>query len=156
MSGHNYKINLIWTGNKGKGTSSYRAYDRSYSLVIEGKPTFHGSSDPGFLGDAQKHNPEDLFLASVASCHMLWYLHLASAAGVIVTDYQDRAEAEMAVNSDGSGEFVSVTLHPQVTITDSSMTALAKKIHGDVSKMCFIARSIKTPIQHHAKVLIGG
>lgn len=156
MSGHSYKINLVWTGNKGSGTSSYRAYNRDYNLEIDGKPTLQGSSDPGFLGDARKHNPEDLFLASIASCHMLWYLHLASTAGIIVTDYQDRAEGKMAINPDGSGEFVSITLRPQVTITDGSMTALAEKIHGDVGQMCFIARSIKTPINHHTTVLIVG
>lgn len=156
MSSHSYSLKLDWQGNKGTGTSSYRAYSRDYSISMDGKPDMPGTSDPAFLGDPAKHNPEDMFLASVASCHMLWYLHLASTAGIVVTAYEDNAEAEMTMNKDGSGQFSSVTLKPSVTITDVSKAKLAEKIHGDVGAMCFIARSINVPIYHEATIKIEG
>lgn len=156
MSSHSYSLVLEWTGNNGSGTSSYRAYGREYSISLEGKPELLGTSDPAFLGDPEKHNPEDMFLASVASCHMLWYLHLASSAGIVVTDYKDNAEAQMSMNKDGSGQFSSVTLKPTVTITDPEKAELADKIHGDVGAMCFIARSINVPIYHEATIVVQG
>ena len=154
MQRHSYSVDLIWQGNQGTGTSGYRAYGRDYSIEIEGKSAIAGSSDPAFRGDSGKHNPEDMFVASVASCHMLWYLHLASTAGIVVTDYRDRAEGEMAMNSDGSGQFTGVTLNPVVTITDPSKAELAEKIHGDVGAMCFIARSVNVPIHHKATIIV--
>ena len=59
---HNYKAEVIWTGNRGTGTSGYREYDRSHLIKIEGKVEIHASSDPAFQGDKSKHHPDDLFL----------------------------------------------------------------------------------------------
>ncbi len=156
MAGHSYAIDLTWEGNKGTGTSGYGAYGRDYSINIEGKPVLAGTSDPAFRGDPEKHNPEDMFVASISSCHMLWYLHLASVNGIIVTAYRDQAVGEMTMNSDGSGQFSSVTLNPAVTITDASKVELAEKIHGDVGAMCFIARSVNVPIHHKATIIVEG
>lgn len=153
---HKYNITLTWTGNKGSGTSGYRAYARDYDLTADGKPVIPGSSDPAFLGDPSRHNPEDLFLASVASCHMLWFLHLASSAGIVVTSYSDVAEGFMKTRADGSGEFTSIVLRPHVTITDKSKTAEAEALHHKVGDLCFIARSIKTPIEHDVTVVVDG
>ena len=89
---HIYKTNLQWTGNKGTGTSGYKAFERSYAISIENKPNILGSSDPSFRGDMTKHNPEELLVAALSSCHMLWYLHLCAEAGVIVTNYVDNAD----------------------------------------------------------------
>ena len=66
---HDYKLTLKWTGNKGTGTSGYRAYDRNHEILIEGKTTLLGSADPSFHGDKTVHNPEDLLLASLSACH---------------------------------------------------------------------------------------
>lgn len=95
MKQHNYTTTITWTGNKGNGTSNYRAYERSYDISIAHKADISGSSDPAFRGDKTKHNPEDLLVASLSSCHMLWYLHLCSEAGIIVTDYVDNATGIM-------------------------------------------------------------
>lgn len=75
---HQYNANLVWTGNKGSGTMDYRSYDRDFVIYIDGKPQISGSSDSAFMGDKAKYNPEDLLLASISSCHMLWYLHLCA------------------------------------------------------------------------------
>ena len=95
MKSHHYQSLIKWTGNKGKGTTSYASYDRSYDIIIENKPILKGSADPAFRGNADLHNPEDLFLVSISSCHMLWYLHLCAVNKITVIDYQDKATAKM-------------------------------------------------------------
>jgi organic hydroperoxide reductase OsmC/OhrA len=139
---------ITWTGNKGSGTKSYKDYDRDYNILIEGKPTLSGSSDTAFRGNAERHNPEDMLLASISSCHMLWYLHLCSVNKIIVTDYSDPAVATMVMNPDGSGQFASATLYPHVTITSDSNVQKAKDLHHEANKLCFIARSVNFPVEH--------
>ncbi len=111
---HNYKVTIRWTGNKGTGTSNYRAYERSHSIVVDNKNDILASSDPAFRGDKTKHNPEDLLVASLSSCHMLSYLHLCAEAGVIVIDYIDNATGIMIETSYGGAHFTEVTLNPIV------------------------------------------
>lgn len=149
MSGqHNYKLTVKWTGNNGKGTSSYREFERSHSILVENKVEILGSSDPAFRGDKTKHNPEDLLIASVSSCHMLWYLHLCALAGVIVTDYIDNATGIMIETSNGGGKFTEITLHPTVTITNSSMIEKANELHKKANELCFVANSLNFPVHH--------
>ncbi len=145
---HQYQSNLTWTGNKGSGTMDYRSYDRSFSIAIPDKPELLGSSDSAFLGDKTKHNPEDLLISSISSCHMLWFLHLCAEAGITVLDYRDAATGTMAENTDGSGRFTEVVLHPVVLISDESQVEQANKLHEQANKMCFIANSCNFPIRH--------
>ena len=149
---HHYKATIAWTGNTGEGTRSYRGFSRDYDIIIPQRPVLKGSSDPAFRGDASRHNPEDLLLAAISACHMLWYLHLAVGAGVVVTDYVDEAEAEMAMNPDGSGQFVSATLRPRVTIAAGDEN-VAKALHHDANAKCFIARSLNFPVHHEPVIL---
>jgi organic hydroperoxide reductase OsmC/OhrA len=137
-------------GNKGEGTSDYRAYDRNHTIQIEGKPDLYGSSDPTFRGDKSRHNPEDLLLAALSACHMMSFLHVCVNAGVIVTAYKDNATAEMLVNPDGSGHFTSVTLHPVVAVAKQEMTSNLDELHHKASKLCFIANSVNFPVRHEA------
>ena len=125
---HTFTANVTWTGNRGEGTASYRAYGREHEVAIDGKPTIAGSSDPSFLGDAAKWNPEDMLISSISTCHMLWFLHLASDAGWVVQSYADRVKGVMAMNADGSGQFTSATLHPKVTISQGD-PALLDELH---------------------------
>lgn len=148
MSEHNYKTTITWTGNQGKGTSDYRGYERSHEIGVTGKPAIPASSDPSFRGDRARYNPEELLVASISSCHMLWYLHLCSAAGVVVVDYSDEATGIMIEKADGSGHFKEVTLHPKVVVSDESMIEKANELHHDANKMCFIANSVNFIILH--------
>src|SRR6266545_8319996 len=86
---HTYTVEIHWTGNRGTGTSGYRAYSRDHLITASGKATIEASSDPAFRGDSGRYNPEELLVGSVSACHMLWYLHLCAGAGIVVTDYQD-------------------------------------------------------------------
>ena len=77
---HHYQTTLRWTGNYGSGTATYKAYSRNHEHSAPGKSApIPGSSDPHFRGDATRYNPEELLVASLSSCHMLWYLHHEAA-----------------------------------------------------------------------------
>lgn len=145
---HVYATKITWTGNKGSGTMDYRSYDRDYTITANGKPDILGSSDSAFLGDKAKHNPEDLLLASISSCHMLWYLHLCAKNEIVVIDYQDEASGTLEEQADGGGKFKEVTLHPKVIIADKAHIPLAQNLHAEANKMCFIANSLNFKIQH--------
>jgi organic hydroperoxide reductase OsmC/OhrA len=150
MSGqHHYTATIKWTGNKGTGTYNYRNYERSHQIIIENKSDILASSDPAFRGDQTKHNPEDLLVSSLSSCHLLWYLHLCSEAGVIVTDYIDNATGIMLETANGGGQFSEVTLNPIVTITEQSMVDKANELHKKANELCFIANSVNFPVRHN-------
>jgi len=150
---HHYSATISWTGNLGKGTLDYNAYSRNHDISIEGKPTLPASSDPTFRGDTTRYSPEELLVSSLSGCHMLWYLHLCAVNGVVVADYADDAVGEMMENSDGSGQFVKVTLRPRVTVTEPGMIEKARSLHGDAHRMCFIARSVNFPMYHTPEVI---
>lgn len=149
---HHYELTLTWTGNKGTGTSHYTAYERSHLITINNKATINASSDAPFRGDGTKHNPEDLLLASLSSCHMLWYLHLCADAGVVVNTYSDNPIGTLSLTELGSGKFTSVTLRPKVIVTDASMIDKAMELHHQANKMCFIANSVNFKVDHHPEI----
>jgi organic hydroperoxide reductase OsmC/OhrA len=136
---HNYKAKITWTGNKGTGTENYKTYERGHIIEIDGKTTIAGSSDPAFRGNAAEHNPEDLLLSSLSACHMLWYLHFCSVAGVVVTKYVDNATGIMIETPNGSGKFTEVTLNPIVTVSSENMIEKANELHKKANEFCFIA-----------------
>lgn len=145
---HQYSLKIKWTGNKGTGTSSYKGYERSHIVSIENKPDLLCSSDASFRGDKTRYNPEELLVASVSGCHMLWYLHLCSEAGIVITDYIDNAKGTMNFTQTGGGYFTEVTLYPEVTLTDASMEEKANELHKEANRLCFIANSCNFPIHH--------
>lgn len=145
---HRYAMRLVWTGNKGEGTSTYRSYDRSYTISVKNKPDFLGSSDAMFRGDASKYNPEDLLVMALSSCHLLSYLHLCAVNGIVVTSYEDDAVGVMTEDAIRGGFFSEVTLNITVKITDDAKKELAMKLHHDANKLCFIANSVNFPVKH--------
>lgn len=155
---HTYDCVVTWTGNRGSGTRGYRDYDRTHDVAAQGRPTLPGSADPAFRGEATRWNPEMLLVASLSQCHMLWYLHLAADAGVVVTDYVDQAMGTMVEQDDGSGQFVEVVLRPAVTVTQPSEVDLARQLHDRAHATCFIARSVNFPVRHEPTIvaLTGG
>lgn len=152
MSQHHYAIQLNWTGNKGQGTAAYRAYDRNYVISHPGKPDVYGSADPAFRGDPARYNPEEMLVAALSSCHMLWYLHLCADAGVVVVSYSDSASGLMTETSDGSGRFEQVMLRPQVVVLRNDMKEKAHALHEPANRMCFIANSCNFPVSHEVTV----
>jgi organic hydroperoxide reductase OsmC/OhrA len=147
MKQHNYKIRMEWTGNDGEGTKAYKSYRRDHVIQAEGKPEIPGSSDPHFRGDPSRYNPEELLIASLSSCHMLWYLHLCAVNQIVVVDYRDEASGVMRENPDGSGEFLRVNLKPMVKMHAGADRVKALDLHHEAHRLCFIARSVNFPVE---------
>jgi organic hydroperoxide reductase OsmC/OhrA len=151
---HHYRVTTTWTGNLGSGTSDYRAYSRDHEITIAGKSApLPGSSDSAFRGDPARYTPEELLVASLSACHMLWFLHLCADAGIVVTEYEDAASGRMSEHADGSAEFTLVILRPRAVITDSARIADAMALHPRAHELCFIARSVNFPVEHEPVVV---
>lgn len=162
---HSYTVDVTWTGAGETGTTSYTSYSRDHNVVIRGRPVLLGSADPAFRGDPSRYSPEQLFVAALAECHMLWFLHLAANDGVVVVGYADEAVGTMRVESAGAGQFTDVILRPRVTVraaatateaddarpggapnggpvTDARLAAVHQRAH----EHCFLSRSVNFPV----------
>jgi organic hydroperoxide reductase OsmC/OhrA len=152
---HHFEATVTWTGNQGTGTSTYRAYSRNYEVTGDGKSAgIAGSSAPAFRGDKTRYNPEDLLVASLSACHMLWVLHLCAEAKITVVDYVDAASGTMTVNPDGSGQFSDVVLRPRITVLEADRDADLLAINEKSHRLCFIARSVNFPVRHEPTVVV--
>ncbi|WP_114792408.1 OsmC family protein [Niabella yanshanensis] len=148
---HQYKVTISWRDDS--GTNGYAGYSRDHTINVTGKPAIGASSDPAFRGNPAKYNPEELFLASISNCHMLWYLHLCAVNGVIVLHYEDNAEGIMEEQANGSGRFTGVTLYPVVTVSSKEMLHKANELHTEANKFCFIANSLNFPVAHQPEII---
>lgn len=151
---HAYTVTTTWTGNLGRGTSDYAAYERDLTIEAAGKAPIEGSSDPAFRGDPTRWNPEELFLASLSTCHMLWYLHLCARARITVQDYEDDAEGQMAEDADGGGRFIRVVLNPRVVLSTGDRER-ARELHEEAHRKCYIANSVACPVEVRAVIETG-
>lgn len=143
----NFEATVTWTGNLGSGTSASKAFSRDLTIQTPGKPAILGSTAPAFGGAADRYDPEGLLVASVSSCHMLWYLYLAAEAGVVVTHYRDSARGTMALGRGGAGQFSEVVLSPEITLAPGSDATKAAALHQRAHEMCYIARSVNFPVR---------
>ena len=149
---HRYEVTTRWESASAGSTRDYRSYSREHIIEMAGKATLRASADSAFRGDAALHNPEDLLVASLSSCHMLWYLHLCAVAGVEVLHYEDHALGLM-VEQAGAGRFSEVTLRPRVTISAESDEATALAQHERAHQECFIANSVNFPVRHEPVII---
>lgn len=149
---HQYAVEVVWTGNRGEGTRDYQAYGRDHEIIVEGRPSIPGSSDPAFRGDPSRHNPEVLLVAALSACHMLWYLHFCADLGIVVTAYRDAARGVMQEGSSGSGRFAEVVLRPTVVIESGGSVDVALNLHARAHEFCFIANSVNFPVLCEAAV----
>jgi organic hydroperoxide reductase OsmC/OhrA len=153
MKQHHFQITTAWTGNRGSGTAGYTGYSRNHEYHAPAKgAVIAGSSSPEFRGDATRYNPEELLVGAISSCHMLWVLHLCADAGIVVTAYSDHAAGEMMEHPDGSGEFTRVILRPHMTIADPARIGDATLLHDRARELCFLARSVRFPVEHQPVV----
>jgi organic hydroperoxide reductase OsmC/OhrA len=149
---HEYAVRVEWTGNRGTGTSHYKAYGRDHLISPAGraaadKTPIRGSSDSTFHGDNDRWNPEELLLAALSQCHLLSYLHVAARNGVTVMAYTDAPVGTMEQIA-GGGHFTGVTLRPRVSITDPEQVEFAQSLHAEAARECFIAASVNFPVGH--------
>ena len=148
---HSYALTVTWTGNT--GTSAYGAFERSVEVSAEGKPAIPGSADAAFRGARERWNPEELLVASLSQCHMLWYLVLCAKDGIVVTDYVDHPTGTLVETPDGSGHFEEVTLRPMVTIASAQHVDRATELHTRAHDMCFVANSVNFDVRTEPAIL---
>ncbi len=144
-SAHRYRVTVRWTGNLGDGTREYRGYSRDHAIEVEGKPPILATSGLSPRSDPSRHNPDELVVAALSSCHMLWYLHLCSEAGVVVVAYTDDADGTLELAPDGTGRFTSATLRPRVVVSSGS-PEVARRLHEEAHRKCFVASSVNFPV----------
>jgi organic hydroperoxide reductase OsmC/OhrA len=152
---HRYEGRLVWTGAARGPIKTYASYSREYEVAFPGKPVLRGSADPAFRGDASLHNPEELLVAALSSCHCLSYLALAALAGIVVTAYEDAATGTME-ETRGAGRFTDVLLRPTVTIASGAPADVekARALHEGAHATCFIAASVNFPVRCEPSVVV--
>jgi organic hydroperoxide reductase OsmC/OhrA len=151
---HTYETEVVWTGNRGTGTDTYRSYGRDHEVSAAGLPTILGSADRTFHGDAERWNPEQLLLAALSQCHLLSYLHVCAVNGVVVTGYTDRTGGTMTETGDGGGHFTEAVLRPVVEVASAEMAERARTLHGEANRLCFIANSVNFPVRHEPTIRV--
>lgn len=151
---HIFKAKVNWQLGRNETSQNPKGFSRNHVVTIANKKTpLEVSAAKPFRGDETLHNPEDLLLSALASCHMMSYLYVCSQNNIEVLNYNDNAEAILNVEASGSGQFEKVTLNPVVTIKDATQIELAKTLHNKANSLCFIANSCNFPIEHYAEIL---
>ncbi len=152
---HYFEARLTWTGAPAAGSpardhASGRTdgtHSREFRADVSGKPSLSLSAAPEYRGDASRHNPEDLLVLSLASCHALAYLSLCAKCRLEVKSYEDHPLGELA-KRDGAVRFTKVTLRPRVVFALGADLVRAEKLHADARRFCFIANSVSFPVEH--------
>ena len=144
-----YKATIEW--KRQSAGFDYQTYNRSHSLTFDGGIRVPGSAAPGNIpptaAGAPGVDPEQAFVASLSSCHMLWFLHLASRAKFVVEHYVDEASGVLEKNAEGRMAMTRVTLRPAVTYDGRAPGAEEHlRLHEDAHDKCFIANSVKTEV----------
>lgn len=144
MSEH--RSTIEW--QRGERAFDYDSYSRKHVWRFENGLDVDASAAPDFLGDADCVDPEEAFVASVASCHMLTFLAIAARKRLVVERYRDAAVGTLEKNEDGKLAVTRVALHPQVEFAgDPPDAAQLEKMHGQAHRACFIANSVRTRIE---------
>ena len=147
-----YTAQVAWQRGADE-TFTDNGYSRRHVLRFDGGAELAGSSSPGIvplpLSDARAVDPEEMFVASLASCHMLWFLSLAAARGLVVQSYVDDAEGTMARNAQGRLAMTVVILRPQVRFHGAAVpdARQLRSLHEAAHERCFIANSVTTEVR---------
>jgi len=146
-----YSARILWS--RGDQVFTDRRYSRAHRLRFDGGVDLPGSSSPQVVplpwSDAAAVDPEELFVASLSSCHMLWFLDLACRAGWCVDDYDDDAEGRLAKDADGKLAMTEVVLRPAVRVAGERRPDAAEvdRLHHAAHAACFIANSVRTDVR---------
>jgi len=140
---------ILW--QRGSADFIDNRYSRAHSWRFDGGIEVPASSSPHVvpvpLSLAAAVDPEEAFVASLASCHMLWFLSLAAAQHLRVDRYSDDAVGVLGKNAQGKVAMTAVTLKPRVTISGEKPTAAAfAALHHKAHEKCFLANSVTTEV----------
>jgi organic hydroperoxide reductase OsmC/OhrA len=158
LSVGNYRATIEW--QRGDARFVDQRYSRAHRWQFDEGLEVPASASPQLvpMSVAAAVDPEEAFVASLASCHMLWFLSLAAKDGLCVDHYHDAAEGEMRAGVDGKIAMSRVTLHPAVRFTadDSPAASVVLAMHESAHEQCFIARSVKTEVRCEPVFSFGG
>ena len=143
MSEH--RVRVDW--RRGAHSFDYESYDRGHDWRFPEGPTVRASAAPEFLGDASLVDPEQAFVAALASCHMLTFLAIAARRRLVVNSYCDQAVGVLEKNADGRLALTRVTLRPRIEFESAPPDAVAlRRLHDQSHQTCFLANSVTTSI----------
>jgi organic hydroperoxide reductase OsmC/OhrA len=148
MSMHNAE--LVW--ERGDQDFLDRKYSRAHRWSFDGGAVVAGSSAPEAirppLSDPAAVDPEEAFVAALASCHLLWFLALAAKAGFRVDRYQDLPQGELARDERGRMAVTRVTLRPRVQFSGALQptSAQLEQLHHEAHEACYIANSVRSQV----------
>jgi organic hydroperoxide reductase OsmC/OhrA len=146
-----YIVEVEWS--RGDQTFTDNRYSRKHVMRFDGGVEVPGSSSPHVVplpySEARAVDPEEAFVASLSTCHMLWFLSLAVKRGVVVDHYRDNAEGVMGKNAEGKLMVATVTLKPEVRFSGTKQPSAAEleALHHEAHRECFIANSVKTDVR---------
>ena len=148
MASHNATIR--WSASPGEEFAKGQ-YSRAHSWVFDGGAVVSASASPHVVpapwSDAAGVDPEEAFIASLASCHMLFFLDFARRAGAAVASYEDEADGEMAKGDDGRVRITKVTLRPRIAFDGAAPDGAAlDALHHKAHEACFIANSVTSEV----------
>jgi organic hydroperoxide reductase OsmC/OhrA len=146
MSEH--KAALKW--ERGDASFGYEEYprDHDWNFAASGNQSLRASAATEFLGSADCVDPEEAFTASLASCHMLTFLAMASLGGFVVDSYEDEAVGFLEKGDSGKPWLARVVMHPKITFSGDNQPDAdqLEKLHDKAHHECFLANSVKTEI----------
>lgn len=155
MDNHRFVSEIVWSG---KGDFESNKYSRAHEWRFDGGTIVPASSSPTVVpvpySVEAAVDPEEAFLAALASCHMLWFLDLARRSGLIVDKYSDKSVAEMERVEKGRLAITNVTLNPVISVvSEKPADHELEQLHEEAHKRCFIANSVKCNIQINPTVI---
>jgi organic hydroperoxide reductase OsmC/OhrA len=151
MAAHEYSARIRW--ERGAAAFTDRRYSRGHRWYFDGGVEVPASSSPQVVrlpfSVEQAVDPEEALVASLSSCHMLWFLSLAAGQGLRVDSYDDAATGLMGTNAAGRLAMLRVTLRPRVTFSGERLPSRADidSLHRRAHEECFIANSVTTEVR---------
>jgi organic hydroperoxide reductase OsmC/OhrA len=144
MSEH--KITLTW--KRGDKPFEYQKYSRDHTWKFDGGHEMQASAAPAYLGNPQLVDPEEAFVASISSCHMLTFLAVSAKKKFVLDEYVDEAVGQMEKNADGRMAITRVTLHQRMKFSGERQPTRQEldEMNHTAHEQCFIANSVKTEI----------
>lgn len=145
-----YTATIRWSRNGDEGFATGR-YSRAHEWAFDGGTVVPASASPDNVppgtADERGVDPEEAFVTSLSSCHMLFFVDFARRAGFVVDDYVDEAEGVLEKRADGKIAMTRVTLHPRVNWAGTAPDAAAiADLHHRAHEACFIANSVNTEV----------
>ena len=139
-------MTLTW--KRGDLPFEYQKYSRNHTWKFDGGHEMTASAAPAYLGDPKNVDPEEAYVASLSSCHMLTFLAIACKQKFVMDDYVDEAVGVMEKNAEGKLAITKLTLKPKITFSGEKKPSAEEldKMHHAAHENCFIANSVKTEV----------